>query len=192
MQGMTEANTYMTVVESNNMCAGQSLETVGSVSSVCEGVCRLKKTWCLPNSNFIVWRRVKTDSLHTCRCRNWVTKDLVASTRAMYPHHWSAGDVLGRAPCALRKRLPTLQPSSQDWRADINRTHAELYLSWSKDSLSNQHRHSSMHVDDVAVATARACTMYACAYIKFSVEAWKKFAVGRVSWNRDFFGVALM
>ena len=61
-----------------------------------------------------------------------LTKDLVASTRVTYPHHWPIGDVLGRAPCSLRTQLPTLQPSSRDWRADIDRTHAELYLSWSK------------------------------------------------------------
>ena len=59
-------------------------------------------------------------------------KDLVASTRVTYPHHWPVGDVLGRARCSLRTRLPTLQPSSWDWRAAIDRAHVELYLSWNK------------------------------------------------------------
>ena len=32
------------------MCAGQLLKAVGSMSSKCKGLHRLKKTWCLPNS----------------------------------------------------------------------------------------------------------------------------------------------
>ena len=41
-----------------------------------------------------------------------------------------------------------------------------------QNSVSNRHRHSSMHVDDVAVATARACTIMCMrSYKKFSVEA---------------------
>ena len=35
-----------------------------------------------------------------------------------------------------------------------------------QNSVSNRHRHSSMHVDDVAVATARACTICACVHTK--------------------------
>ena len=121
-----------------------------------------------------------------------LSKNFVASTRVTYLHHWPTGDVLSRAPCSLQIRLSTLEPCSRDWRADTDRTHAKLYLSCGKDSVSNQHRHSSMHVDDVAVATAHACTICMCAYKMFSVEAWKRLrsdlqnAISRVSQNRDF------
>ena len=51
---------------------------------------------------------------------------------------------------ALSQRVKVCSLSS----AGINRNHLELYLSCSKDSDSNRHHHSSMHVDDVAFVTA--------------------------------------
>ena len=76
--------------------------------------------------------------------------------------------------------------------------HRQGARSSTQNSVSNRPRHSSMHVDDVAVATACTCMYYMCmrSYKKFFVEAWKSLrsalqnAVGRLVETGTFFGVA--
>ena len=76
------------------------------------------------------------------------------------------------------------------------RTQSSTYLEAT--SVSNRHRHSSMHVDDIAVTTARACTMCACVHTKCflwrhekSLRSALQNAVDRVSRNRDLFQCGL-
>ena len=125
---------------------------------------------------------ISSDGLRHLRC--W-QKTFVASTRVTYLHHWPVGDVLSGAPCSLRTRLPTLQPSSRDWRVDIDRAHAELYLSWGK---------TQFRID----TATQACTwttlrlplhvhvLYVHAFMqKVFCGGMKKFAVGPSKCSRS-------
>ena len=160
----------MILVESKQRARLSAARCCESASTECEGLRRLKKMWCLPNSTSMelllseaasrqipsALTTIETEWIRPATSSDFsnLTKELVASTRATYPHHWPARDALGVAACSLRTRLPVMQPSSQDWSASNNRKHLELYLSCSKDWVSNRHQHSSMHVGDVAVVTA--------------------------------------
>ena len=132
-----------------------------------------------------------------------LTKDLVASTRVTYPHHWPIGDILGRAPCSLWTWLPTLQPSSWDWRADIDRAHAELYLSWSKTQFRiNTATQACMWT--TLRLPLHVHVLYVHAFIQkvlwrrekvcsrpFKMQSALQNAVGQVSRNRDLFRCGL-
>ena len=66
-------------------------------------------------------------------------------------------DVLGRAPCSLWTRLPTLWSYLLEIEGQDRQDARGALLILKLNSVSSWHLHSSMHVDDVAVAIAHAC-----------------------------------